>query len=229
MTDNEKRIEEMENNIVGMDDIMTFSCDNCGKCCHKTYALTVTPFDIYRISRQLSITPDEWIDLYGDCYIAEESRLPHVLIKQIGESRRCPFLRGNYCSVHKVKPDVCAIYPLGRGRKIRDNENVSEVTYFLPERQCGKNNGNSTVRDYLRKMGLLKHEEYFIKWTDIFIKSYEFINELLKNDIAPEELDKYYSRMFGILYKRYDIFKQFEPQFEENIDMWTQVMNNYKG
>lgn len=228
MTNSEKRVEEMENNMVGLDDIMTFSCDNCGKCCCNTFGLTVSPFDIYRISRQLSITPDEWIDLYGECYIGETSRLPNVIIKQIGKHKRCPFLRDNFCSVHKVKPDVCAIYPLGRGMKIIEDKPTDEVVYFLTERDCGNNNGNGTVKEYLKKMGLLKHEEYFIKWTNIISKSYEFITGLLNEDVLPDELEKYYSLMFGLLYKRYNIFEQFEPQFEENVEIWTQVMNDYK-
>lgn len=107
-------IESMENKRLKLDDTLSFSCTCCGGCCVHQENLILNPLDLFRMAKELGITIEQWMEQYGECYIGEDSRIPIVRIHPQGKTRRCPLLKNNKCSVHKVKPSVCGLYPLGR-------------------------------------------------------------------------------------------------------------------
>lgn len=98
---------------------MLSPCSFCSAECCRNHYITVTAFDIARLSRKLGKKPEEFAVLYPlklinydsdtvlevqeDGYIME-----YVLCLK---SHPCIFLKGNRCSIHDFSPSVCRMYP----------------------------------------------------------------------------------------------------------------------
>lgn len=237
---NEKKKEgwkfaALENNRLGLDDRFCFSCDNCGGCCRKQEDLILNPYDIFRMAKHLEITPEEWMDLYGRIHIGHGSRFPILRIKLIGETERCPFLKDSHCSLHQVKPDVCAMYPLGRSVCIPQTENSTqpkadpEVAYFHSGCQCGNQKGEQTVREWLDMFGLYDREEVFVRWSMAVNEVSVFIREIEKQVADENLMHVIWNMVISLLYVRYDTGKEFLPQFRKNLHKLKQNFREIKS
>ena len=132
----DQRLKEILDNFekiqIGLDDTFRFRCTMCGKCCRNREDILLNPFDLYRLAKGLGIAPEEVVDKYCDVYIGNSSRFPIVRLNSVGVDKRCPFLEGNRCSVHHVKPTVCALFPLGRYVKCEPgNRKLSDKTEYI--------------------------------------------------------------------------------------------------
>lgn len=212
----------MENNRLGLDDNLPFACDNCGECCRKQEDLIMNPYDIFRMAKQMEITPEEWIDLYGRCHIGDDSKLPIVRIRLIGSTNRCPFLKNNRCSLHQIKPDVCATFPIGRavcyvadtcGRK----KEQPEVIYFHSGCQCGSNKSKQTVGEWLDEFGLRDRESFFIRWSQIIKDTSMFMRKLVEQTEDEKTVHIVLNMVLTLFYVNYDIKRDFNSQFEKNM------------
>lgn len=179
-------MESIENRQLGLNDTLPFSCTHCGGCCVHQEDLLLNPLDLFRLAKELEITVEQWLDQYGECYIGEESRMPILRIRPQGETRRCPLLKNNKCSVHKAKPSVCGLYPLGRSvRYVLDEQGnpdmeKSKVMYFHSGCFCGSQNGHQTVREWLEEFHLLESESFFIQWSQVVAETSRFLRGLEK-------------------------------------------------
>lgn len=61
--------ENFDNMKIGIDDTFSFSCNQCGKCCINREDILLSPFDLYRMSKKLNMTPNEFVAQYGEAYI----------------------------------------------------------------------------------------------------------------------------------------------------------------
>ncbi len=216
-------MESIENRQLGLNDTLPFSCTHCGGCCVHQEDLLLNPLDLFRLAKELEITVEQWLDQYGECYIGEESRMPILRIRPQGETRRCPLLKNNKCSVHKAKPSVCGLYPLGRSvRYVLDEQGKpdmekSEVMYFHSGFFCGNQNGNQTVREWLEEFHLLEGESFFIRWSQVVAETSLFLRGLEKVVTNKDIMNLAWSMVFGLLYVQYDTGKAFRLQFERNV------------
>ena len=234
--ENNWKIQSFENNQIGLEEEFEFSCDQCGKCCKNQEDLMMSPCDIYRMAKSLDITMEEWIDLYGRIHVGTDSRLPIVRIKLIGEENRCPFLKKNLCSIQDSKPDVCAIFPLGRGRKFeRDSKGSllpSEVLYCHSGCDCGKGGKKYKVREWLDQFGLRDREESFLAWNQFIAETTPKMQAVEKNAAEDYEFRIVLNMVIRLLYVDYDTEKDFMQQFQKNMKKLNQFlgfMQNMKG
>ena len=113
----DKRLKEIVDNFdsmkIGVDEPFRFHCTMCGKCCINREDILLTPRDMYCMAKELQITPKELFDQYCETYVGHDSRIPIVRLKPRGSIKRCPLLKEHKCSVHKAKPGVCAMFPIG--------------------------------------------------------------------------------------------------------------------
>lgn len=216
-------LEGIENRRLELDDTLSFSCTHCGGCCVHQEELLLNPLDLFQMAKELGITIEQWMEQYGECYIGEDSRIPLVRIHPQGETRRCPLLKNNKCSVHKAKPSVCGLYPLGRTiRYVLDEQGKpdmekSEVIYFHSGCFCGRQNGHQTVREWLEEFHLLESESFFIQWSQVVAETSIFLRELEKVITNQDIMDMAWSMVCALLYGQYDTGKEFRPQFDRNV------------
>lgn len=213
----------MENWQMELDDTLPFSCTHCGGCCVHQEELLLNPLDLFRMAVYLGITVEQWLDRYGECYIGEDSRMPILRIRPRGQARRCPLQKNNKCSVHKAKPSVCGLYPLGRSvRYAMDKQGKpdlekSEVIYFHGGCFCGSRDGHQTVREWLEEFHLLQSESFFLQWSYVIMETSQFLRRLEKVVTNKDIMMMVWNMVFGLLYARYDTGKEFQSQFEQNV------------
>src|SRR5262245_53578650 len=94
-----------------------FECTRCGKCCERQFGgVTLYLSDVLRLAKHFGVSPREFVDRY--CTFREhriksasgERAIPDLRLKA-HRNGHCVFLSGTSCSVHEVKPYLCAAAP----------------------------------------------------------------------------------------------------------------------
>ena len=134
----------------------------------------------------------------------------------------CPLLKGRKCSVHKAKPVVCAMFPIGRG--IRTEGDVEkntlaeyEIEYIFNDPGCGDNSETHTVREWLNEFGISIDDKFFIKWNNI-IRELGAVFRKAEGKVKNSLMENVWTLTFVKLYLAYDMEKDFLPQFEDNAE-----------
>ena len=226
-----KRImASLESNKLGLDDTFKFSCRMCGKCCIHREDIILTPRDIFNMSKELGIKPEGLVDKYCEIYVGPDSRVPIVRTQPRGSVRRCPLLKDRKCMVHKAKPVVCAMYPIGRGMKLKgkdiDSIKTDDITFFLNNGvSCGGGSEEHTVREWLGKFGIPIQDNYFIQWQKILFSLFSAFREIEKKADA-QVMELLWNVTIFSLYIDYDTGQDFQQQFERNSKKIVSVVND---
>ena len=238
---NDPRQQTMENynrHLIGLDDTFQFTCRNCGKCCKNREDLLLNSRDIFNIAAVLGLTTKEAIEKYCETYVGDTSRMPLLRLLPVGKSKTCPLLAGSKCSVHSLKPTVCALFPLGR--VVADSEEKNggatapgtqgEVQYVLSPATCGSAKKKITVRAWLEMYNISTNDVFFIQWNqNIFALSYA-VKELEKKAGGfARAMDMLWGSMYAALYVMYDTKKEFLPQYEDNMKKIRKALVNIRA
>ena len=221
----------IENMTIGLDDTFKFHCDQCGQCCKHREDILLSPMDMYRLSKELNMNPSEFFFRYCQTHVGDTSRMPIVRLRPVGSEMRCPLLKNNRCSVHKAKPSVCALYPLGRYMSIPKDEYSEEgiagkeVKYLLQPIDCGDESETHTVREWLSGFNIKLEDEAYIRWNQAISKISHTIKELEKKWDMMTMMEVWFV-VRVILYEQYHIDQDFLPQFEHNLDGLTTLLQD---
>lgn len=220
----DKRLQYIAENLdamtVGVDEPFKFHCDMCGKCCINREDILLNAKDIYNMAKELQMEPVDMFKKYCETYIGESSRIPIVRIKPRGSIKRCPLMKEHKCSVHKAKPTVCAMFPIGRCIKMdASNQNVeintSDIRYIFTDPGCGDNSETHTVREWLGEFGIPLEDEFFLAWNRM-ISELGAIFHKGEKVLSEEGMMTAWNLTFVKIYLDYDMTKEFLPQFKEN-------------
>lgn len=215
--------KNLESITVGLDDTFQFHCTQCGKCCIQRTDIMLSPMDIFRMTIELRMTPSDFFRKYCHMVIGTASRIPIVMLRPVGQDNRCPLLKNNKCTVHKVKPAVCGMFPLGRyiaispedyGKKALDH---SEVKYLLQPPECGDDSEIHTVREWLGNFDISLEDRAFICWNQTISEISLRLQVLEKKWDMMTMMDIWFVTRV-ILYENYTVDKDFLPQFEYNVE-----------
>ena len=171
-------IEERFGNIsrfLGPGDTFKFTCDRSGKCCRDRFdnPILLSPYDVYRLQKNLNICSNEFAANYGEKVLGGESELPLMLLRfrSSGDSNnQCAFVTSDGCRVYDDRPLVCRMYPVGRIIDLDMN------SYFFLTRtpdHCQVGKGKEyTIEEWLEEAQV---DPYF-EWNDRFHSLYMRIN-----------------------------------------------------
>ena len=132
--------------------------------------------------------------------------------------------------VHKAKPTVCAMYPLGRcialTPDILDKIESTDLKpqYFLTEVACGDKTETHTVRDWLCSFGIPVEDAYYIRWNRIAMRASKIIKGV-EGTWSTHGLNMLLTLIFNTLYLGYDMDQAFDPQFEERSEKLHEILN----
>lgn len=224
----DQRLKEIVDNLdklkIGIDDTFKFHCDQCGKCCIHRDDILLNPKDVFKIAKKFGTKPIEIIKTYCETYIGQDSKMPIVRLLPKGPIQRCPFLKEHKCSIHDVKPTVCATFPLGRIITYVDGDDnplkdltPGKVQYIFNNPGCGDDSETHTVREWFSDFDIESEDEFFLKWNKLLSAVSMFMRTAEKR-FLEKRLNQIYNMMFGILYCMYDINGDFMEQFEYNIN-----------
>ena len=222
---------DIESMTVGLDDTFKFHCDQCGKCCTHRNDIILSPMDIFRMAKELKMTPAEFYDQFCVFNIGDNSRLPIVRLASVGNDEHCILLHNRKCSVHKVKPSVCAMYPLGR-YMLFDQEQYSEesfsaakVKYLLQPLSCGDESEEHTVREWLSGFDIKLEDEAFVRWQLAISRFMRKLTELEKKHNMLTMMEIWFV-VRVVLYLQYDTSMDFLPQFVRNEENLLKLLDD---
>lgn len=216
-------VDNFEKMKIGVDEPFKFHCTMCGKCCIHREDILLTPKDIYCMAKELNTTPKELFEQYCETYVGSDSRIPIVRLKSRGSVKRCPLLKDRKCLVHKAKPIVCAMFPIGRCITM-DQEAASaahitagDIQFIFMPPGCGDDTETQTVREWLSEFGIPVEDTFFMKWNQVITELSEILRDAEKvyNDHTMELA---WTAAFVGIYMHYDMKKEFFPQFEQNAE-----------
>lgn len=214
-------IDNFDSMKIGLDDTFQFSCRQCGQCCIHREDIMLNAKDMYNLSKALSLTPKQVVERYCEVYIGHDSRIPIVRLKPQGHVHRCPLLKDRRCSVHSLKPTVCAMFPIGRCIQIdpddTDRKDIRRygTVYINNHADCGSKTERHTVREWLTMFGIPAEDEFFYAWQQTILDVSAFVHKV-ESKLSKEIMAQIWSLIYVILYLCYDSAEEFMPQFLSN-------------
>ena len=212
--------ENLDTMTIGVDEPFKFRCNMCGKCCINREDILLNAKDVYSLAKELNMEPKDMIEKYCETYIGDSSRFPIVMIKPRGSIKRCPLMENRKCSVHKAKPTVCAMFPIGRCITIDANNRsaklgASDIKYIFTNPACGDDAETHTVREWLGEFGISLEDEFFLEWNQTIFELGTIFHKGEKV-LSEEGMMAVWNLTFVKIYLDYDMGKEFLPQFKEN-------------
>lgn len=216
-------------NIFNDKDNFKFECNACGMCClnrEGADSIIVSTYDLYNLSKGLKKPIREIGDEYLKFSLGGSSGIVVATIKSSPLNERvskCIFLnldaKKSLCSVHKFKPSVCAMYPLGRMIGY-DSDELNNMNYVMQKYQiCQEDKLNKkdyTIKEWVPNLELSNKS---------FLKQSEFIKELLDiinlrkfidSDKIPEDKKELYiSATLDLWYYAFSLDKDYFEQVDE--------------
>ena len=212
-------VENLDKYEIGLDDVFSFKCRCCGKCCKNRDDLLLNPHDVFRIAKHFEKNPIEIISEYCEVYIGETSRIPIVRLIPRGNYRACPFLQDKRCSIQDDKPTVCSLYPVGRmvksSNEHESREHVLNTGYIIQPIDCGSQKKSHTVRQWLEKCNIPIEDKFYIEWNKLITELFNITNEIEKT-VSSQNLEPFFSILMNLFYLKYDIGMSFISQFVSN-------------
>lgn len=163
----------------------TRGCDGCSACCHGVGELVVlTPFDVYEMVSHLNISFDELLVDRLELRESNKIVLPHL--KMQGDSERCSFLNGeDRCIIHKHRPNICRLFPLGR---IYEED---DFKYFLQVNSCIKPNLEKVkVGEWIGIENYKENKAFILAWHDL-LKALTFRLKFVQDSKEREAINRY--------------------------------------
>ncbi len=208
------------------EDTFSFRCHpelSCwNKCCHGA-DITLTPFDILRLSRRLGIRPAEFLVEYTVPAIHDKADLPIAKLRSGGEDGRgaCPFNAPEGCTVYEDRPATCRYYPLGMvSMKMKGMEGKDDFFFLVKEVHCQGHCDAKTqnVGQFRAEQRVEDDERVNRGWIDILMKmaSWKVLGGPMGK--APDPRTK---KMFFMATTDVDAFRRFvfETRFLETYDI----------
>ncbi len=232
MDRNEALIKSITENTLGLDDTFKFHCTQCGKCCINREDILMSSRDLYNAAKELGMTIAQFVEDYCEIYLGSESRLPIIRLKPRGSIKRCPLLKDQKCSIHKAKPTVCALFPIGRGfmqeaekGKAPKPMSAEHMRYFLNHPGCGDDSETHTLREWLDAFNLPYMDEFFVKWQQMVFTLLPFIHRA-EEILPPPAFNIVVNILIERIYIDYNLDEEFEPQYDEHIKWVVGFMNS---
>ena len=222
---------DLESMTIGLDDTFKFHCDQCGKCCTHREDIILSPMDIFKMAKELKMTPVEFYHEYCVFNIGEHTKMPIVRLASEGKDTHCVLLKNHRCSVHKVKPAVCAMFPLGRYMSFEKDDynaesiDTSKVKYLLQPPECGDESETHTVREWLSGFDIKLEDEAFVQWQKAISRFSNKFKELEKKQDMLTMMEIWFVVRVS-LYLQYDTSKEFLPQFNYNVENLLKLLDD---
>lgn len=179
-------------------------CIRCEKCCIYRGDIRISPLNLCQISKFLNITTKEFLEKYTDRLYGN---LLEIVLKTVKKEKQCVLYNEKIkgCSIHKVKPMQCVMFPLIPENLKRD--------YFYNSEQCVLEDAKEiTVNQWINGNNKIysKNKEMYIEWINFL----EWAQIKIDDTFSKEEIKEFYK----ILFENYNLKKcNLKSQVRKNI------------
>jgi hypothetical protein len=158
------------------DTVIQFRCRkgiDCWNACCSNIDISLTPYDILRLSRRLGISTTEFLMKYTYPYEMEANGIAGVKLKPVENGAACQFMVPEGCSVYEDRPTACRYYPVALLSIRRSDEFTDRQSYALvKEPHChGHQEPRSiSIDDYRKEQGVEGYDELGRGWRQLILK-----------------------------------------------------------
>jgi Fe-S-cluster containining protein len=213
-------------------DTFCFSCHrgvSCwNECCHGA-DITLTPYDILRLSGRLDMRPAEFLLNYTVPAMWPQADLPVAKLKMTGEKGEgpCAFMREEGCSVYEDRPATCRYYPLGLiSAKPKGADEQEDFNFLVKESHCKGHDEKKeqTVGQYRIEQGVDDYDRVNRGWIDILMKMASWRS---LGGPSGKETSAAHKRMFFMATTDVDQFRRFvfETKFLDTYEIDPEVVD----
>ena len=187
----------------------TGGCEGCSACCHgMEETIVLDPYDIYRLDQGTGLSFEQLLDGHAKLKVIDGLILP--VLDMCGPENTCTFLDENgWCSIHKARPGICRLFPLGRYYEGND------FRYFLQIHECGRNKAKVRIRSWLDTPNLEQYEDYIRTWHGWTVSLEHFLEgepDVLRKKVCIFLLEQFYRRAWD---PERDFYVQFQERLRE--------------
>ncbi len=213
------------------DSKMHFRCHpgvSCFTACCGNINITLTPFDILRIRKELNMAANEFLLRYTAPAHLEKTDLPGVRIN-LDKDGRCPFVTPEGCTIYPFRPTTCRYYPVGMANfheGAQENQLAEEFYFIVKEPHCKGHEEDKewTIREWRQDQGVDLCDEMNKEWMELVMRRKSFglqatLSEEAKKMffMASTDLDKFRSFVFESSFLDiYDIDQETLAQIKED-------------
>lgn len=179
----EVSLEEIsDGRLYEANDMVKADCKDCkgcfACCCGMGTSIVLDPLDVHRLSEALKKPFLQMIEKNLELNVADGIILPNL--KMVGEKEQCSFLNEEgRCSVHKARPGICRLFPLGRYYE------GDSFKYFLQIHECrNQNRTKIKVKKWLDTPDFSRYEVFIKDWHSFLKRQGE---KLADNGFSEQE------------------------------------------
>jgi len=201
---------------MSLDDAFRFECGKSLDCfthCCADVVIVLTPYDVLRLKRALGMDSTGFLEKFTISPFVKEQKIPAVILKMDPETKRCPFVTGEGCSVYGNRPWACRMYPLGVAEPRNPSPADRSFHFLVREDLChGHERGETyTVREWLDGQGIEEYEAMGASFKDLMLSSMWD-----KDDALPaDKMDMYYMSCYDLdRFRRFVFETRFLTLFE---------------
>ena len=206
--------------LYGINDMVKADCHGCAGCsdCCRGMgsSIILDPYDVYRMQQGLGMDLTQLLGAQKiELNVVDGMILPNL--KMAGEEEKCAFLNEEgRCSIHKSRPGICRLFPLGRYYENGD------FKYFLQTGECKENNRSKVkVSKWIDTPDMTKNHAFIRTW-------HYFLNEMEEavGDLEDMELGKRLNMLILQMFylNPYDVERDFYEQFEARMEQFRSLL-----
>lgn len=194
------------------------------KCC-SGIKIQLSPYDIYALKKRLGITCNEFLATYTTQSFIDRTQLPITVLKMKNdETRSCPFVTPEGCSVYLDRPLTCRYYPIGMGiMKHFDKGTGTNFFIKIKEDHCLGHDEEKvwTIDEWRADQGSTVYDDINNDWMEVVLKA----KTLGMVEFSQKSLD-----LFFMVSSNLDSFRKFvfESKFLEAYEIEPEVVNRLK-
>lgn len=188
-------------------------CEGCSACCHQMgNSIQLDPYDIHCLMIATGESFEQLMKERIELSVVDGLILPNLKMSET--TGACSFLNHDgRCSIHKYRPGICRIFPLGR---VYQNHTFS---YILQTKECKMEHRQKVkVSKWIDRQDLRQNEEFVRDWhnfkddlvTEIRLKS----DECIQKKISLYLLQQFYLRPYNV---EVDFYEQFNIRLHDAV------------
>jgi hypothetical protein len=177
----------------------------------------LSPYDVLRMKKRLGISSGEFLDRYTLLPVHKDMKTPAVMLRMNDdESKSCPFVTQEGCSIYADRPWPCRMYPLGLAaqKDTPDGWRGERFYFVLREEVCKgcdepptvstrcppSTLGRWTVRQWFENQGIDEYDAWGEQFKELAL--HEFFEK--GGSLSPEKMRMLYTACYDL-----DKFREF--------------------
>ena len=178
---------------------------------------------MFCIAKALGVSTSDVAEKHINWSIGPDSKLPIATLRERLDGS-CSLMRKSKCTVQKLKPVVCALFPIGRMYMMQ----TDEYRYFTQPSGClGATGGTEhTVREWLADFDIEKRDAMSKAWHKLFTSASMCMRRM--KHLSEDDARSYHNFLVITLYLNYPVEVPFIEAVQKNAELLQKALPRFK-